>query len=158
MPKEIKDLRQAAYIIPVRKKNGQKQVAIIEYEPGAYGTIGGRYEDGETVARDVLRRELTEELNQGASFMADIAVEIPEPYKFKVEPHRVAFRSARNEAHMFFLAEISEQEDIRFCEKCQGDVKIVWLDSEALVDDKIIGWPDQREYFEKYVMPIIRNL
>ena len=158
MPKEIRELRYSSYIIPVRIKDGEKQIAIIEYKPGAHGTIGGRFEDNETDAREVLRRELTEELNPGAAKMADYAMEIPEPYRFKVAPERVALRCAHNEVHNFFLAKIPADMEITFCEECPGNVHIVWYNAEALVDEKVIGFPDMREYFEINVMPIIRNM
>ena len=158
MPKEIREIRYASYIIPVRVKNGQKEIAIIEYKPGAHGTIGGRFEDGETDARAALRRELIEELNPGAEKMADIAMEISEPYRFKVAPDRVALRAAHNEVHNFFLTQIPADMEIKFCEECPGNVHIVWLPAESLVDEKVIGFPDMREYFEINVMPIIRKM
>jgi 8-oxo-dGTP pyrophosphatase MutT (NUDIX family) len=158
MPMEIKELRYGSYVIPVRIKDGKKQIAIIEYRPGEYGTIGGRFEDYETIARDALRRELIEELNSGAEIIADIATEISEPYKFKVAPERVAFRSARNEIHYFFVAQIPSDTELVFCEKCAGNVHIVWLDYNALSDEKVIGFPDEREYFGKYIIPLIQDM
>ncbi len=56
----IKEVSYAAYIIPVRIQDGKKQIAILEYAPGAYGIIGGRFDDGETTAEAALRRELNE--------------------------------------------------------------------------------------------------
>ncbi len=155
---EIRDVRYASYIVPVRIKDGKKQVAIIEYKPGEHGTIGGRFEDCDTCARDALRRELIEELNPEASAMADFATEIAEPYRFDVAPHRVALRAAHKEVHHFFLAVVPADMDIVFCEKCSGNVHVVWLDAESLVDDKVIGFPDMREYFEKNMMPLIRDM
>lgn len=158
MPMEIREIRYASYIIPVRIKNGEKQIAIIEYKPGEHGTIGGRFEDDETDARVALRRELVEELNPDAVRMADFAMEIPEPYRFKVAPERVALRCAHNEVHNFFLAKVPVDMEITFCEECPGNVHIVWYNAEALVDEKVIGFPDAREYFEINVMPIIRKM
>ncbi|MCL2017522.1 MAG: NUDIX hydrolase [Alphaproteobacteria bacterium] len=154
----IKEVSYASYIIPVRIHNGKKQVAIMQYAPGAYGNIGGRFEDGETIAREALRRELIEELDESAWFMADIAIEIPVPYRYKVKEHNVPIRKAYNEVHIFFVAEIPDYIKLCFCEKCSGDVKVIWVDSESLVDENIIIYPDQREYFEKHVMPLIRKI
>ena len=157
MPKEIRDLRYGSYMIPVRVKNGQKQIAILEYKPGEYGTIGGRFEDTDVDARAALRRELTEELNTGAEKMADFALEIAEPYCFDVAPERVAFRSARKEVHYFFLVRIPADMELKFCEQCSGNVHIVWLDYKSLLDAAVIGFPDEREYIKKYIIPLIES-
>jgi len=154
----IKEVSYAAYIIPVRIKDGKKEIAILEYAPGAYGTIGGRFDDGETTAEVALKRELTEELGESSAFMVGLAQPVAEPYKFKVAEHRVEKRGAYNEAHMFFVAKIPADTVLEFCEVREDSVKVAWLDSEALVDEKVIGFPDQREYFEKHVMPIIRKI
>jgi len=158
MFKEIKDKRYASYILPIRVKDGQRQVAIIEYRPHEYGIIGGRFEDGETDARIALKRELIEELNVGIDKIADIAIELPEPYSFDVAPERWSIRCARSESHHMFVAQVSPDIEIKFCEKGSGNVHIVWIDAESLLDKNIIVFDDEREYFEKYAMPIIRNM
>ena len=159
MPNEIRETRYASYIIPVRIKNGKKEFAILEYKPGEYGTIGGRFEDYETDAQTALRRELTEELNpMAAKKLADIAIQVPEVYSFKVAPERVAFRAAHNEVHYFFVAKIPDDLEIEFCEKCTDNVHIVWFDVEKLVSGDVIKFQDMLEYFGKNIMPIIRNM
>ena len=154
----IKEVSFAAYIVPVRMHNGKKQIAILNYAPGAYGTIGGRFDDGETTALEALRRELTEELGESAVFMLDVAKEVKEPYRFKVHESRVEKRGAYNEAHIFFIAQVPESTELDFCEEREECIKVEWLDAESLVNEKVIGFPDQREYFEKNIMPIIRKL
>ncbi len=158
MPNEIRDVRHAAYIIPARIRNGKPEIAIIEYKPGAYGTIGGRFEDDDTSARAVLRRELTEELNPSAIVMADFAVQMVEPYSFCVAQERVALRCARAEHHHFFFTWVPENFEITFCEKRADNVHIVWLDAESLVDANVVGFDDECEYFEQYIMPLIRKM
>jgi 8-oxo-dGTP pyrophosphatase MutT (NUDIX family) len=154
----IKEVSYAAYIIPVRMHNGKKQIAILNYAPGAYGTIGGRFDDGETTAKEALRRELREELGEKAEFMVELAEEVKEHYKFKVHESRVEKRGAYNEEHIFFIVEVPESTDLEFCEEREECIKVEWLDSEALVDEKIIGFPDQRAFLEQNVMPIIRKI
>ncbi len=154
----IKEVSYAAYIIPVRVVDGKKEIAILEYAPGAYGTIGGRFDDGETTATQALTRELCEELGKSSEFMVGLAQQVAEPYKFKVAEHKIEKRGAYNEAHVFFVAKVPSNTVLEFCEEREDTVKVVWLDSEALVDEKVIGFPDQREYFEKNVMPIIRKI
>jgi len=155
----IKEVSYAAYIIPVRiTTDGKKQVALLEYDVGAYGTIGGRFDDGEKTADVALKRELREELGKNSEFMLDLAQEISEPYRFKVADHKVEKRGAYNEVHIFFIAKIPSDIKLEFCEVREDNIKLVWLDSEALVDEKVIGFSDQREYFEKNVMPIVRKI
>lgn len=155
---EIKDKRYAAYVLPIRIKDGKKQVALIEYRPHEYGLIGGRFEDGENDARLALRRELVQELNIGAEKIADIAIEIPTPYSFDIVPERWTVRCARSETHFMFVAPVSSDMEIVFCEKCSDNVRVVWLDAGSLLDESVIGFADEREYFEKYVMPIIHKI
>lgn len=154
----IKEVSYAAYIIPVRIIDGKKQIAILEYAPGAYGTIGGRFDDDETTAKQALTRELREELGKSAEFMVGLAQQVVAPYKFKVAEHKIEKRGAYNEAHIFFVAKVPSDTVLEFCEEREDTVKVVWLDSEALVDEKVIGFPDQREYFEQNVMPIVRKI
>jgi len=159
MPNEIREMRYASYIIPVRIKNGKKEFAVLEYRSGEYGTIGGRFEDYENDAQTVLRRELTEELDPvAAKKLVETAIQIPEAYSFKVAPERVAFRAAHNEVHYFFVAKIPDDLEIKFCEKCDGNVHIVWFDTEKLVNGEVIKFQDMLEYFEKNIMPIIRKM
>lgn len=154
----IKAVSYAAYIIPVRIKDGKKEIALLEYAPGAYGAIGGRFDDEETGGEAALVRELTEELGARSVFMVGLAQPVVEPYKFKVAAHKTEKRGAYNEVHNFFVAKIPADTVLEFCEVREDNVKVAWLDSEALVDEKVIGFPDQREYFEKHVMPIIRKM
>ena len=154
----IKEVSYAAYIIPVRIKNNKKEVAILEYAPSQYGTIGGRFDEGELKATTALRRELIEELGKSSEFMVDLAEPIKEPYRFKVAEHKIEKRGAYNEVHFFFIAKVPEDTILKFCEKRENPVKLVWVDSEKLVDPDIIGFPDQREYFKKYLMPKIRKI
>jgi 8-oxo-dGTP pyrophosphatase MutT (NUDIX family) len=153
----IKEVSYAAYIIPVRIRNGKKQIAILKYSDG-YGTIGGRFDDGETISQVALRRELKEELGDSSEFMVGIAKQVSEPYRFKVADHKIEKRGAYNEAHIFFVAKVPESTELNFCEEREETIKVAWLDSESLIDEKVIGFQDQREYFEKNVMPIIRNI
>ena len=154
----MKEVSYAAYIIPVRIINNKKQIAILEYAPGAYGTIGGRFDDNETNAKVALKRELREELGKKSEFMVDLAQEISEPYRFKVAEHKIEKRGAYNEEHIFFVVKVLSDTILEFCEVREENIKVVWLDSEALVDENVIGFPDQREYFEKNVMPIVRKI
>ncbi len=158
MSSDIRDVRHAAYIVPARINNGKPEIAIIEYTPGAYGIIGGRFEDDDMSARDALRRELVEELNPAAAIMADFAVQMVEPYSFCVAPERVALRCARAEHHHFFFTWVPENFEITFCEKCADNVHVVWMDAECLVDAQVIGFDDMREYMEKYIMPLIHRM
>ncbi len=154
----IKDISFAAYILPVRVRNNTQEVALIEYAPGAYGTIGGRFDDGETVARHALKREIIEELGPTAAFMADSAIEISTPYTFKVAENKIEKRGAYNESHKFFIIKVLDNTILEFCEKREANIKIIWLNATALLDEKIIGFPDQRDYFKQYIMPIICKL
>ncbi len=158
MPHEIRDVRYASYIIPIRIKNGVREAALIEYAPGEHGTIGGRFEDDDTDARMVLRRELTEELNKGAEKLADIALSIDTPYRFDVAPERVAKRCAHHEEHNFFVVQIPADYELIFCEECPGNVHIVWYDAELLLDARVISFADMRQYFAQHVMPIVRKM
>ncbi len=90
--------------------------------------------------------------------MVELAKQMAEPYRFKVAEHRVEKRGAYNEAHIFFVAKVPSDTVLEFCEVREDNVKVVWLDSEALVDEKVIGFPDQRKYFEKHVMPAVRKI
>ncbi len=158
MPSDIRDVRHASYIVPARIRNGAPEVAIIEYKPGEYGTIGGRFEDYDKTARDALRRELVEELNPAAAIMADFAVQMVEPYSFCVAPEHVALRCARAEHHHFFFTWVPADFEITFCEQCLGNVHVVWMPAESLVDARVIDFDDMREYMEKYIMPLIRTM
>ncbi len=158
MFEEIKNERCASYVLPIRIKDGKKQVAIIEYGPHEYGKIGGRFEDCETDAREALHRELTEELNIGADKIADMALQISEPYCVDIDPEWAKIRCAHREIRYMFVAQISPDTEISFCEHCHHDAHIVWLDVESLLDEEIVRFSDERAYLEKYVMPIIRNM
>ena len=154
----IKEISYAAYIIPVRIIDGKKQIALLEYAPGAYGPIGGRFDEGETNAIVALRREIIEELGQDAIFMVDSAKKISVSYKFKVAEHKIEKRGAYNEEHFFFVAKIPSDTLFEFCEQREENIKLVWLDSESLIDSNIIQFQDQREYFKAYLMPIVNEI
>ena len=155
---QVKDKRYAAYVLPIRIKDGKKQVALIEYRPHEYGLIGGRFEDDENDARLALRRELVEELNIGAEKIADIAIEISTPYSFDIAPERWAVRCARSETHFMFVAPVSSDMEIVFCEKCSDNIRVVWLDAGSLLDESVIGFADECEYFAQHILPIISKI
>lgn len=46
---------------------------------------------------------------------------------------------------------------ITFCEKHPGNMRIVWLDSETLVNEKVIDIPDECEYFEKKLCQLLES-
>ena len=154
----MKDKRYASYVLPVRVKDGKKQVALLEYGSDGYGKIGGRFEDGETNAREVLRRELAEELNVGCDKIADTAIEIAEPYCVDVDPEWAKIRGTHREIRYIFVAPISADMELFFDE--QGDIgaRVVWLDAECLSDENVVKFSDEREYLKKHVLPIIRNM
>ena len=159
MFKEIKEVRYASYILPIRIKNGKKQVAITEFKQHEYGKIGGRFEDNETDARQALRREIIEELNPGAEVMANTAIKIPEPYYVNnTDPEFIKIRLARKEIRYMFVAQIPPDMEIVFCEQSADNDHIVWIDAESLLDENIIKHSDERAYIEKHIMPIIRNI
>lgn len=158
MSEEIKNERCASYVLPIRIKDGKKQVALLGYGPHEYGKIGGRFEDGEIDARAALRRELSEELNPGADKIADIALQISEPYFVDIDHEWAKIRRARKERRYIFVAQISPDMELSFCEHCHHNAHVVWLDVKSLLNENIIKFSDERTYLEKYVMPIIRNM
>ncbi|MCL2748550.1 MAG: AAA family ATPase [Alphaproteobacteria bacterium] len=152
---EIKEWRYAAYILPVREINGKKQVAFIRYKSGWHGAIGGR-QDGDETPREALCREILEELGESAKFITDNAIEVPE--KMHAEIRDVSFRRAKNEEHTFFITKIPATTEFVFCEKDNPGFKIVWLDVDALIDEKIVIFKTARDYNARVLIPIIEDL
>ena len=108
----IKDISYSAYILPVR----DGQVVLLKYGENGYGPIGGRLDDGEDFLT-ALRRELTEELGESVSALADSAVEIPVPYAFRhPTPERAQKRGAWGEEHHFFIVHVPDDVELNFCE------------------------------------------
>lgn len=150
----IQDCKYAAYILPVREIDGQKQVALARYKSGWHGLIGGRLDSGET-PRDAMCREVCEELGESAKFMTCDAVEIPETNKIQIRD--VLFRRARNEEHTYFLSHVPADTKLVFCEKGNEGFDIKWVNVDALGDPDIIKLDDVREYYIKHIIPLIKS-
>lgn len=151
---EIKDVKFASYLLPVREINGEKQVAMIVYKTGWHGLIGGRLEDGET-PRVAMCREVYEELGKNAKFITDNAVQVPETNKIKIRD--VLFRRAKNEEHTYFVNKVPNDTQLVFCEKGNPDFDVKWLNVDLLADEKIIAMEDMRKYFIDSVIPFIKT-
>jgi 8-oxo-dGTP pyrophosphatase MutT (NUDIX family) len=153
----IKEISYGSYIIPVRTHNGEKQFAKLKY-PDGYGSIGGRFDEGETDAREVLRRELREELGTDAALLVDAAIQIPEHEISKVEPSSVEIRGAFNENHTLFIVKVPENTVLTFVEERPEKIEVVWLPLNALLDEQVTSRAEKREYYAKHVIPMIEKL
>ena len=69
----------------------------------------------------------------------------------------VWFRRAKNEEHTYFIAKVSADTELVFCEKDKPGYDIKWLDVDALSDEKIIVTEDMRKYFINSVIPFIKS-
>jgi 8-oxo-dGTP pyrophosphatase MutT (NUDIX family) len=152
----IKEICDAAYIIPVRIKGEKKEVALLKYKDG-YGKIGGRC-DGVETPRETLRREICEELGEAVAFLADMAKESRKPYEFKNSEDGINSRGAKGERHFIFVVKIPNEIELMFCEEREDKVKVVWLPLVSLTDKDIIVYPDLRDYYAKHVLPILEDL
>ena len=147
----IKDISYSAYILPVR----DGQVALLKYGKNGYGPIGGRLDDGENF-KTALRRELTEELGNMATVLANHAVEIPVPYAFRhPTPERAQKRGAYAEEHHFFIVHVPEDMELTFCENRPEDISVVWISSDELLKPQITPFDDMREFYATHILPNI---
>ena len=145
----IKDTSYSAYILPVR----DGQVALLKYGENGYGPIGGRLNDGEDFLT-ALRRELTEELGESTSALADSAVEIPVPYAFRhPTPERAQKRGAWAEEHHFFIVQIPDDVELNFCENRDEEISVVWMSADDLLNPKITPFDDMREFYASHILP-----
>jgi ASC-1-like (ASCH) protein/8-oxo-dGTP pyrophosphatase MutT (NUDIX family) len=145
----MKDISFSVYVLPVR--NGQ--VALLKYGEHGYGPIGGRLDDGEDF-KTALRRELTEELGESASVMADNMVEIPVTYAFRhPSPERAQRRGAWAEEHHFYIVHIPDDMELSFCENRDEEISVVWLSADDLLKPEITPFDDMREFYASYILP-----
>lgn len=145
----IKELSYSAYVLPVR----DGKVALLKYGENGYGPIGGRLDDGEDFLT-ALRRELTEELGESTSALADSAVEIPVPYAFRhPTPERAQKRGAYAEEHHFFIVHIPDDMELTFCEDRPEDISIVWMPATELLSQQITPFDDMREFYTSHILP-----
>lgn len=151
---EIKKCAYAAYILPVREINRQKQVAMVIYKSGWPGCIGGRLDDGET-AHQAVCREVCEELGNGAQCITADAIQIPTTNKIKIKD--VLFRRAENEEHTYFVKKVPADTELIFCEKGKSGFYIKWMNLESFGDEEVIKIPDMRQYFINSVIPFIKS-
>ena len=145
----IKDTSYSAYILPVR----DGQVALLKYGENGYGPIVGRLNDGEDFLT-ALRRELTEELGESASALADSAVEIPVPYAFRhLTPERAQKRGAWGEEHHFFIVQIPDDVELNFCENRDEEISVAWMSADDLLNPQITSFDDMREFYASHILP-----
>ncbi|MBS7386280.1 MAG: NUDIX domain-containing protein [Alphaproteobacteria bacterium] len=145
----IKDTSYSAYILPVR----DGQVALLKYGENGYGPIVGRLNDGEDFLT-ALRRELTEELGESTSALADSAVEIPVPYAFRhPTPERAQKRGAWGEEHHFFIVHVPDDMELTFCENCPEEISVAWVAPGDLLNPKITPFDDMREFYASHILP-----
>ena len=145
----IKDTSYSAYILPVR----DGQVALLKYGENGYGPIVGRLNDGEDFLT-ALRRELTEELGESASALADSAVEILVPYAFRhPTPERAQKRGAWAEEHHFFIVHVSDDIELNFCENRPEEISVAWVAPDDLLNPKITPFDDMREFYSNHILP-----
>lgn len=147
----IKELSYSAYILPVR----DGQVALLKYGENGYGPIGGRLDDGEDF-KTALRRELTEELGESASALADSAIEIPEPYTFRhPTPERAQKRGAWAEEHHFFIVHVPDDMELNFCENRPEEISVAWVDHNDLLNPKITPFDDMCDFYAMHLLPAL---
>ena len=145
----IKELSYSAYVLPVR--NGR--VALLRYGENGYGPIGGRLDDGEEF-KTALRRELTEELGDGATTLADSAIEIPVPYAFRhPTPERAQRRGAWAEEHHFYIVHVPDDMELNFCENRPEEISVAWVDPDDLLNPKITPFDDMCEFYSQHIIP-----
>ncbi len=145
----IKDTSYSAYVLPVC----DGKIALLKYGENGYGPIGGRLNDGEDFLT-ALRRELTEELGESASALADSAVEIPVPYAFRhPTPERAQKRGAWAEEHHFFIVQIPDDVELNFCENRDEEISVAWVAPDDLLNPKITPFDDMREFYSNHILP-----
>ncbi len=145
----IKELSYSAYILPVR----DGQIALLKYGENGYGPIGGRLDDGEDFLA-ALRRELNEELGDGATTLADNAVEIPVPYAFRhPTPERAQKRGTWAEEHHFYIVHVPNDMDLEFCENRPEEISVAWLSANDLLNPQITPFDDMREFYALHILP-----
>lgn len=149
----IKELSYSAYILPVR----DGLVALLKYGENGYGPIGGRLDDGKDFLT-ALRRELTEELGDGATTLADSAIEIPVPYAFRhPTPERAQKRGAWAEEHHFFIVHVPDDMELTFCENRPEEISVAWVAPGDLLTPQITPFDDMREFYTTQVFPALGN-
>ena len=145
----IKELSYSAYILPVR--NGQ--VALLKYGENGFGPIGGRLDDGEDFLT-ALRRELTEELGDGATRLADSAIEIPVLYAFRHPTlERAQKRGAWAEEHHFYTVHVPDDMELNFCENRPEEISVAWIAPDDLLNPHITPFDDMREFYASHILP-----
>ena len=145
----IKEKSYSAYILPVR----DNKVALLRYGQDGYGPIGGRLDDSENF-KHALHRELNEELGEQSLHLLDLVTEIPVAYSFQhTNQNRAEKRGAWSEEHHYFISHETENLDLKFCEKRNENISVVWLDATSLTDPQIIQISDMREFFAKHIIP-----
>ena len=145
----IKDKTYSAYILPIHND----KIALLRYGENGYGPIGGRLDDGEDF-KAALRRELTEELGEQSLHLLDLVTEIPIAYSFRhTDQKRAEKRGAWSEEHHYFISHKTENLDLKFCEKRNENISVIWLNAVSLTDPKILQIVDMREFFAKHIIP-----
>jgi 8-oxo-dGTP pyrophosphatase MutT (NUDIX family) len=152
----IKEVQEAAYIIPFRIDNGKKEIALLKYKDG-YGAVGGRSE-GSEAPREALRREIGEELGEAAAFLADASTMVEEPREVENSWENINIRGAKRERHFLFVVKIPKETKLVFREKRKDKVDVVWLPLSSLTDENIIVYPDLRAYHAKHALPMLDSL
>ena len=147
----IKDISYSAYILPVR----DGRVALLKYGKNGYGPIGGRLDDGEDFLT-ALHRELTEELGDVATILADNSVEIPVPYAFRhPTPERAKKRGAWGEEHHFYIVHVPDDVELNFCEERDEEISVAWIAPDDLINPQITPFDDMREFYQMHILPNI---